>query len=500
MSSQSFADLGVSQRGRPPPSPSAASPSRSPSRRSSSPTCSPAATSSPSRRPARARRWPSASRCSTASTPTATAARRRSSSPRRASSPRQIVDELYPLAHARALKITTVYGGVGITSRSATRSTRTSSSPRPAASRTCCSAASSSSTTSTSWSSTRPTACSTWASARPSTASSPQCPRERQTLFLSATLDGEAGRVARSTPTTPPRTRSSRRRPHRRRSSTASSRSSATTASTRWSRELRAERDLALVFVRTKHGADRLVKRLSREGVKAVAMHGDKSQRQRERALAQFERGEVDTLVATDVAARGIDVRDISHVINFDPPEDGDTYTHRVAAPAAPGAPAGRSPSSGTEQARDVQKMAARARHPREFGQQRRCCDSERRRRPSAPLAGRPAPGTTGARAAPAALAPRAPARRRARGRRSRPPPACAPMARDVQIRGDMIRLGQLLKLSGVVDGGRRDQGPPRRGAPCSSTASPRTAAGASCTRATSSPSRARSCVVVARA
>ena len=59
-------------------------------------------------------------------------------------------------------------------------------------------------------------------------------------------------------------------------------------------------------------------------------MHGNKSQRQREQALARFESGEVDTLVATDVAARGIDVDDISHVINFDPPADSDTYVHRI--------------------------------------------------------------------------------------------------------------------------------------------------------------------------
>ena len=59
-------------------------------------------------------------------------------------------------------------------------------------------------------------------------------------------------------------------------------------------------------------------------------MHGDKSQSQRERALARFERGEVDTLVATDVAARGIDVADVTHVINFDAPEDRDSYVHRI--------------------------------------------------------------------------------------------------------------------------------------------------------------------------
>ncbi len=84
------------------------------------------------------------------------------------------------------------------------------------------------------------------------------------------------------------------------------------------------------MFVRTKHGADRLVKRLGSHGVSAVAMHGNKSQRQREQALARFERGDVDTLVATDVAARGIDVERISHVINFDPPADSETYVHRI--------------------------------------------------------------------------------------------------------------------------------------------------------------------------
>ncbi len=93
-----------------------------------------------------------------------------------------------------------------------------------------------------------------------------------------------------------------------------------------------------LVFVRTKRGADRLVKRLRDRNLEAVAMHGDKSQRQRERALARFENGEVDTLVATDVAARGIDVADITHVINFDAPEDRDSYVHRVGRTGRAGA------------------------------------------------------------------------------------------------------------------------------------------------------------------
>jgi superfamily II DNA/RNA helicase len=94
--------------------------------------------------------------------------------------------------------------------------------------------------------------------------------------------------------------------------------------------ELDVDRDLTLVFVRTKRGADRLVKRLGDQGVAAVALPGNRSQSQRERALASFEAAEVSTLVATDIAARGIDVDRISHVINFDPPEDRDAYVHRV--------------------------------------------------------------------------------------------------------------------------------------------------------------------------
>ena len=95
------------------------------------------------------------------------------------------------------------------------------------------------------------------------------------------------------------------------------------------------ERGLALVFVRTKRGADRLVKKLARQNVDAVAMHGDMSQAQRERALARFETGKVSTLIATDVAARGLDLDGITHVINFDPPED-DKALHPPRRPHGP--------------------------------------------------------------------------------------------------------------------------------------------------------------------
>ena len=121
--------------------------------------------------------------------------------------------------------------------------------------------------------------------------------------------------------------------------------------------------------MRTKRGADRLVKRLGREGVDAVAMHGDKSQGQRERALASFESGRVDTLVATDVAARGIDVDGISHVINFDPPEDRDGYVHRIGRTGRAGRTGVGITFVGAEQARDVERIAAELRLDREFAE-----------------------------------------------------------------------------------------------------------------------------------
>ncbi len=90
------------------------------------------------------------------------------------------------------------------------------------------------------------------------------------------------------------------------------------------------DRGRTLVFVRTKRGADRLVKRLKAHDLHAAAMHGDKTQGQREKALARFTAGDTDTLVATDVAARGLDVDGITHVINFDIPGAHEDYVHRV--------------------------------------------------------------------------------------------------------------------------------------------------------------------------
>jgi ATP-dependent RNA helicase RhlE len=96
--------------------------------------------------------------------------------------------------------------------------------------------------------------------------------------------------------------------------------------------------DRALVFTRTKHGADKVVKGLERAGIRAQAIHGNKSQNHRERTLAAFRSGEVRTLVATDIAARGIDVDGISHVVNFDLPNVPETYVHRIGRTARAGA------------------------------------------------------------------------------------------------------------------------------------------------------------------
>jgi ATP-dependent RNA helicase RhlE len=159
-----------------------------------------------------------------------------------------------------------------------------------------------------------------------------QTPAKRQTLFFSATLEGATGKIAAAY------TRDARRHTQ------AQSESGKADIEHRFLHvesqsnkldhlveQLRGgEHGRTLVFVRTKRGADRLVKRLRSHRVEAVAMHGDKSQGQRERALARFESGKVLALVATDVAARGIDVEGVTHVVNFDTPGDRDSYVHRV--------------------------------------------------------------------------------------------------------------------------------------------------------------------------
>jgi ATP-dependent RNA helicase RhlE len=93
----------------------------------------------------------------------------------------------------------------------------------------------------------------------------------------------------------------------------------------------------ALVFTRTKHAANRVAEELGKKGIKTAAIHGNKSQGAREKALLEFRKGKVRVLVATDIAARGIDVKDISHVINFDLPNEPENYVHRIGRTARAG-------------------------------------------------------------------------------------------------------------------------------------------------------------------
>lgn len=183
---------------------------------------------------------------------------------------------------------------------------------------------------------------------------------ERQTMFFSATLDGEVGRLARAYTRAPAR------------HEVAAEARTAPGADHRFLpvdphgkvealvELLAGPRGLALVFVRTKRGADRLGRRLRARGVAAGALHGDLTQAARERALARFAAGAVDTLVATDVAARGLDLERITHVVNFDPPQDDEGYVHRVGRTAR----AGRAGTGITfvtpEQRGEVGRMAAR--------------------------------------------------------------------------------------------------------------------------------------------
>ena len=165
-----------------------------------------------------------------------------------------------------------------------------------------------------------------------------QTPGDRQTLFFSATLEAAAGELARAYTNDPARhvhepVEADRGEvAHRFVHLDQAGKVEALVT------ELRAaDSGRTLVFVRTKHGADRLVKRLAKHRVDAVAMHGNKTQNQRNRALARFAAGDIDTLVATDVAARGIDVDDVTHVINYDAPGDSDAYVHRVGRTARAG-------------------------------------------------------------------------------------------------------------------------------------------------------------------
>jgi superfamily II DNA/RNA helicase len=195
-------------------------------------------------------------------------------------------------------------------------------------------------------------------------------PDNRQTMLFSATFDGAVAELARAYTVKASHVRAEA--PAEAQRGEIDHTFVAVTAEDKLDRlveQLRGDRGLALVFVRTKHGADKLARKLERQhNIRAVAMHGNLSQSQRERALAQFESGRVSTLVATDVAARGLDVDDITHVINFDPPQGDNDYVHRVGR-------TGRAGRSGTgvtlvlpDQRGDVGRLATRLGHGKQFG------------------------------------------------------------------------------------------------------------------------------------
>ena len=194
-------------------------------------------------------------------------------------------------------------------------------------------------------------------------------PANRQTLLFSATFDGAVAELAKAYTSSPSHVKGGL--PAQAERGDIDHAFVLVTADTKLEllvEHLKGERGLALVFVRTKHGADHLARKLERlHQIPAVAMHGNLSQSQRERALSQFESGRIPTLVATDVAARGLDVDNITHVINFDPPVAADDYVHRIGRTGR----AGRSGNGVTfvlpEQRRDVGQMAVKLGHSEQF-------------------------------------------------------------------------------------------------------------------------------------
>jgi len=198
-----------------------------------------------------------------------------------------------------------------------------------------------------------------------------QIPKTRQTMFFSATLDGAVGRIAEVYTNDPVR--------HEVEGDDdglvedADHRFVPVPAHDKLTKLIelaKAEDGLTLVFVNTKRMVDNLARQLKGQDVPALALHGDMRQEARDRALKRFAEGHVGILVATDVAARGLDLDDITLVVNYDPPMDDKGYVHRVGRTAR----AGRSGTSVTlvtpEQRGDVSRMAARLDLHEEFEQE----------------------------------------------------------------------------------------------------------------------------------
>lgn len=162
-------------------------------------------------------------------------------------------------------------------------------------------------------------------------------PKTRQSLFFSATMPREIERLANGLLRNPVRVEMKRRSPPKIDQSVMF-----ITKPEKIGALMKIARGEAftsgLVFSRTKHGADKIVKNLNGAGLSAQAIHGNRSQGQRERALKAFKSGDTRILVATDIAARGIDIQGVSHVINFDLPNVPETYVHRIGRTARAGA------------------------------------------------------------------------------------------------------------------------------------------------------------------
>lgn len=159
-----------------------------------------------------------------------------------------------------------------------------------------------------------------------------QIPRDRHTMFFSATLDGRAGRIAKRYTKEPLRFEVERPQGEEGVIEHRFIKVGRGTKMATLIDILEADRDtpgLTLIFTRTKRGADSLNRDLNKRGIPTEAMHGDMPQNVREKTLAKFERGELKMLVATDVAARGLDLDDITHVVHFDAPDDRADYVHR---------------------------------------------------------------------------------------------------------------------------------------------------------------------------
>ncbi|MFN6375097.1 MAG: DEAD/DEAH box helicase [Chitinophagia bacterium] len=190
-------------------------------------------------------------------------------------------------------------------------------------------------------------------------------PKQRQTLFFSATMPGEIASLANSILTHPVKVEVTPV------SSTAQTISQAVFHVDKGDKKhllshllKNSSIERVLVFARTKHGSDKIVKDLVRGGFTAEAIHGNKSQNARQRALGNFKSGQTRVLVATDIAARGIDIDELSHVINFELPNVPETYVHRIGR-------TGRAGASGIalsfcdqeerEYLRDIQKLIGKS-------------------------------------------------------------------------------------------------------------------------------------------